>query len=224
MTSILLVDDHSLFLGSLRGLLTANGYHVLGTASDGLAALAQARALRPDLILMDIAMPRCNGLVATRLIKAELPDIQIVMLTASEEDADLFEAIKSGASGYLLKSQRAPEFIRLLAGFERGEAALSPGLALKVLAEFARAAPSSPPPAPQSDATDLLTARQNQILTLVAQGQTYHQIAETLCLSEVTVRYHMREILNRLHLQNRAQVIAYAARMGLTSHTTDAAE
>lgn len=211
-TSILLVDDHALFLESLRGLLVASGYQVLGTAADGLEALAQARALRPALILMDIAMPRCDGLAATRLIKAELPEIQIVILTASEEEADLFEAIKSGASGYLLKSQRAPDFIRLLAGFERGEAVLAPGLARKILAEFAHSAP--PPPEP--DATDPLTARQTQILTLVAQGQTYPQVAATLYLSEVTVRYHMREILNRLHLQNRAQVIAYAARLGLS--------
>lgn len=215
-TSLLLVDDHALFLESLRGLLAAHGYQVLGVAADGLEALAQARALRPALVLMDIAMPRCDGLAATRLIKAELPDIQIVMLTASEEQADLFEAIKSGASGYLLKSQRAPDFIRLLAGLERGEAAFSPGLALKILAEFAHTAPPPSPHFSETGETEPLTARQDQILTLVAQGQTYNQVAATLCLSEVTVRYHMREILHRLHLQNRAQVIAYAARVGLS--------
>jgi two-component system NarL family response regulator len=215
ITSLLLVDDHALFLESLRSLLTTHGYQVVGTAPDGLEALAQARALRPSLILMDITMPRCNGLAATRLIKAEMPDIQIVMLTASEEEADLFEAIKSGASGYLLKSQRAPEFIRLLAGFERGNAALSPGLALKILAEFAHAAPSPRLPAPEAGETEALTARQSQILTLVAQGQTYNQVADTLCLSEATIRYHMREILHRLHMQNRAQAIAYAAQLGL---------
>ncbi len=215
-TSLLLVDDHALFLESLRSLLTTHGYQVLGVAADGLEALAQARALRPSLILMDIAMPRCDGLAATRLIKAELPDVQIVMLTASEEEADLFEAIKSGASGYLLKSQRAPDFIRLLSGLERGEAVLAPGLALKILAEFAHTAPPPRPPSSETGETAPLTARQDQILTLVAQGQTYNQIAATLYLSEVTVRYHMREILHRLHLQNRAQVIAYATRLGLT--------
>ena len=214
-TSLLLVDDHALFLDSLRTLLTTHGYHIAGTAADGLEALAQARALRPALILMDITMPRCNGLTATRLIKAEMPDIQIVMLTASEEEADLFEAIKAGASGYLLKSQRAPDFIRLLAGFERGEAVFSPGLALKILAEFTHTTPSPRPPAPETGAAETLTARQNQILTLVAQGRTYNQAAQALHLSEVTIRYHMREILQRLHLQNRSQVIAYAARLGL---------
>jgi len=173
---------------------------------------------------MDITMPRCNGLAATRLIKAEMPESQIVMLTASEEEADLFEAIKSGASGYLLKSQRAPEFIRLLAGFERGETAFSPGLALKILAEFAHAAPSPRPPSPEAGETETLTARQSQILTLVAQGQTYDQIAETLYLSQVTVRYHMREILHRLHLQNRSQAIAYAARLGLAPRPDGSAE
>ena len=135
---VLIVDDHSLFVESLRSLLTANGYQVVGTAGDGLAALEQARKLHPDLVLMDIAMPRCDGLAATRLIKAEMPDLRIVMLTASEQDEPLFEAIKSGATGYLLKSLRAPDFLRQLAQIELGEPPLAPGLAFKILQAFAQ--------------------------------------------------------------------------------------
>jgi two-component system NarL family response regulator len=217
---VLLVDDHNFFLESLQSLLTMHGFQVVGTAADGYAALEQARTLRPDLILMDIAMPQCDGLAATRLIKAEMPEIRIVMLTASEQDAHLFEAIKSGAIGYLLKSLRAPEFIRRLHQIENGEPPLSPGLAVKLMNEFARQAgttenpsPSSPPPGRAHDET--LSPRQTQVLTLIAQGLTYKQSAETLHLSEATVRYHMAEILDRLHLDNRTQVIAYAAHMGL---------
>jgi DNA-binding NarL/FixJ family response regulator len=216
---ILLVDDHMLFLESLQNLLAANGFQVIGTAADGYAALAQARALRPDLILMDIAMPQCDGLAATRLIKAEMPETRIVILTASEQDADLFEAVKSGAMGYLLKSLRAPEFIHQLNQIELGEPPLSPGLAVKMMNEFARQSQdltgfrASEPVRSAPD--ESLSARQTQVLTLVAQGLTYGQVAETLHLSEATVRYHMAEMLDRLHLDNRAQVIAYAARMGL---------
>ncbi len=213
---VLLVDDHSLFLESLKNLLTANGFQVIGTASDGLAALDQACALRPDLILMDIAMPQCDGLAATRLIKAEMPDTRIVMLTASEQDEHLFEAIKSGATGYLLKSMRAPEFIRQLHQIEQGEPPLSPGFAARIMRELARQSEATDLNSPSTRANeDVLSARQTQVLTLVAQGLTYNQVAERLHLSEATVRYHMAEILDRLHLENRAQVIAYATRMGL---------
>lgn len=216
---VLLVDDHSLFLESLRHLLSANGFQVVGTASDGLIALEQTRKLHPDLILMDIAMPNCNGLAATRLIKSEIPKVQIVMLTASDQDDDLFQAIKSGAAGYLLKSLRAPEFIHQLKQIELGEPPLSPGLASKIMNEWARQAntPNNDAlnPPRESAGDESLSARQTQVLTLVAQGLTYKQVAETLHLAEATVRYHMAEILDCLHLENRAQVIAYAARMGL---------
>jgi two-component system NarL family response regulator len=209
---VLLVDDHRLFLETLETLLSAIGFEVIGTASDGFEGLKQARGLRPDLILMDISMPRCDGLAATRLIKAELPAIKIVMLTASEQDEHLFEAVKSGAFGYLVKSLRAPEFLRCLRQVEQGEPPLSPGMAARIMAELARQAPTpvSDPAVPSGDLTD----RQKQVLTLVAQGLTYGQAAEKLHLSAATLRYHMIEIMERLHLENRAQVIAYAARLG----------
>ena len=211
---ILLVDDHLLFLQSLKGLLVAEGYEVVGTASDGLLALQQARKLRPDLVLMDIDMPGCDGLTATRLIKTEFPEIKIVMLTVSARDEHLFAAVKSGASGYLLKSEDARRFLGFIADVREGGAALPPELAARLLTEFARQAqqvetPTLPLP------EQALTPRQTEILTLVAQGLTYHQICGLLHLSHPTIRYHMGQIMERLHLKNRAQVIAYASRHGL---------
>jgi DNA-binding NarL/FixJ family response regulator len=228
---LLLVDDHSLFLEGLRNLLTSEGIQVVGLAHDGLEALTQARRLQPDVILMDIQMPRCNGVSATRLIKSEMPGCKIVMLTMSEDEQDLFEAVKSGASGYLLKRIDAEDFFTYLAELQAGHPPFSPGLAEKILKEFTNQAQRNElqsPPANAQMVTALpgepliitgtvggLSPRQVQILTLVAQGQTYHQVAETIGLTERTIKYHMAEILERLHLQNRAQVIAYAARMGL---------
>jgi DNA-binding NarL/FixJ family response regulator len=229
---VLLVDDHRLFLEGLRNLLTTEGVEVVGLAYDGLEALAAARRTRPDVILMDIEMPRCDGVAATRLIKAETPACKIVMLTMSEGEQDLFEAVKSGASGYLLKRLDAEEFFAYLADLEAGHPPFSPGLAEKILAEFAHQNariddPSAPPIAMAEDSQTesgqegALSPRQVQILTLVAQGQTYRQVADTIGITERTVKYHMAEILDRLHLENRAQVIAYAARMGLADRHGD---
>jgi len=186
---------------------------VVGLASDGLEALAKARELRPDLILMDIDMPVCDGLTATRLVKAEMPEIRIVMLTVSATDEHLFEAIKSGASGYLLKSQSAERFLELVEQVQAGGAALPPELAARLLTEFARHARRAEQSTTVSN--DDLSERQAEILTLVARGMTYSQIGDLLHLSESTVRYHMSQIMDRLHLKNRAQVIAYAAGHGL---------
>jgi DNA-binding NarL/FixJ family response regulator len=215
---MLLVDDHPLFLEGLRNLLAARGVEVVGTACDGLEALVQARALRPDVILMDVKMPRCDGLAATRLIKAELPDVKIVMLTVFEEEGVLFEAIRSGASGYLHKSLDADQFFALLSSLERGDAPLSPGLSTRILEEFAQqAGRAEAANLAESEAASKPTARQIEILTLVAQGLTYKAVGEALCLSERTVKYHMGEILERLHLKNRAEAIAYAVRVGLVT-------
>jgi two-component system NarL family response regulator len=226
----LLVDDHALFLEGLRNLLASEGIQVVGLARNGLEALAQARRLHPDVILMDIQMPHCGGLAATRLIKAEMPECKIVILTMSDDEQDLFEAVKSGASGYLLKRLEAAEFFTYLAELQAGHCPFFPGLAEKILKEFTRqtAGRESQPtlPVPVTGVADCaqgdqtldasLSPRQVQILILVSQGQNYRQIAETIGIAERTVKYHMAEILERLHLQNRAQVIAYAARMGLT--------
>lgn len=229
---VLLVDDHSLFLEGLRNLLASEGIQVVGMAKDGLEALVQARRLRPDVILMDIQMPRCDGVCATRLIKAELPECKVVMLTISEDEQDLFNAVKSGASGYLLKRLEAADFFTYLAELQKGHLPFSPGLAEKILKEFSHktahaggkpslASPSDPARVNASHGMPL-SPRQVQILTLVAQGQIYSQVAATVGITERTVKYHMAEILDRLHLQNRAQVIAYAARMGMARGENDA--
>jgi two-component system NarL family response regulator len=216
---LLLVDDHALFLQSLKVLLSAKGYDVIGTASNGMEALKQARLLNPDLILMDIDMPVCDGLSAMRLIKAEMPHIKIVMLTVSTSDENLFDAIKSGASGYLLKSQSADRFLEMVSHIENGGAAIQPDLAARLLNEFARQAQYVELPA--QDAPSELTPRQMEILTLVTQGHTYAQIGEVLHLSEPTIRYHINQILERLHLKNRSQLIAYAARHGMMPSDKD---
>lgn len=216
---LLLADDHTLFLEGLQNLLRAGGYQVVGAAHDGLEALQLARALHPDVILMDVRMPQCDGLTATRLIQAEMPEIKIVMLTTSAEDADLFEALRSGASGYLLKNLEPNQLFDYLSGIARGEAPLSRQLSARLLREFARQAElleehTAPGEAGPPGAE--LTARQREILVLVAQGMTYKEVGATLSLSENTVKYHMGEVLQRLHLKNREQVVAYARQYGVT--------
>lgn len=217
---VLLVDDHRLLLEGLTNLLEAHGVEVAGTAHDGWEAVAAARALRPDLILMDISMPNCDGLAATRLIRAEWQDARIVILTTSTQDKDLFEAVKSGACGYLLKSMDADELVEALGQVQEGIPPFSPGLAAKLLNEFTRlAGPGSPDGAPESPAATAaepaLTAREREVLSLVAQGLSYKEVGARLCLSPRTVKYHMAEIMARLHLEHRAQVLAYAGRVGL---------
>ncbi|HMQ31845.1 MAG TPA: response regulator transcription factor [Chloroflexaceae bacterium] len=211
---VLLVDDHALFLEGLHNLLLARGIDVVGTAADGLEAQEQARALRPDVILMDIQMPRCSGLEATRQIKAELPEVKIVMLTVSADDEDLFAAIKSGASGYLLKNLKADRFFDLLSGVARGEAPIAPELAARILSEFAHGGRAAAAPEPEPVG---LTERQVEVLGLVVEGRSYREIADALCIAERTVKYHMKEILQTLHLQNRTQAVAYALRNGLVT-------
>ncbi len=212
---VLLVDDHPLFLDGLKNLLTSRGLEEVGTACDGLEALEKARALKPDLILMDIQMPRLNGLAATRLIKAEQPNVKIVMLTISENDEDLFEAIKSGASGYLLKTEETEKFLNLLLGLTKGEVPLSAGLASRVLKEFARQGGPIESIAQAVKKEETLTPRQMEVLTLVAQGLTYKEVGIKLFLTEHTIKYHMGEIVERLQLKNRRQVVEYARRMKL---------
>ncbi len=201
---LLLADDHPLFLDGLRNLLITRGLTVVGTARNGREVLEKTRALRPDVVVMDLDMPHGGGLEATRAIKAEFPEVKIVVLTVSEDEASLFEAIKSGASGYLLKNLEMNRFCRLLTGLARGDAALAPGMTERLMIEFARsAAPGELAP------EEILTPRQFEVLGLVAQGLTYKEIGETLSLSENTVKYHMGNILETLGVENRAQAIAY---------------
>lgn len=208
---VLIADDHGLFRDGLRSLLEARGIEVVGEARNGREAVELARLHRPDIVLMDLSMPELNGLGATRLITAELPQVAVVVLTASEEDADLFEAVKSGAQGFLPKDIEARRLFELLDGVARGEPALTPLLARKVLSAFA-----NPEPVPQTRAPDTLTEREREVLELLVRGVTSNRdLAERLFVSENTIKYHLRNILDKLHLQNRAQVIAYAMRHGL---------
>jgi len=209
---VLLADDHSLFKEGMTNLLRARGIEVVGSARDGSEALELARALTPEVILMDIGMPRCDGIAATKLVHTELPQIHIVMLTTSAADDDLFEAMKSGASGYLLKSLDADTFFALLSSVMAGEPALSPEMASRILREFARGGATATASAPEADP---LTERQIEVLQKVVDGLTYKDIAGGLFITERTVKYHMREILQKLHLRNKSQAIAYALRSGL---------
>ncbi len=214
---ILLVDDHPLFLDGLRNMLTARGAQVIGMAKDGREALTMAQTLKPDVILMDIRMPRMNGLEATLQIKAKMPQTKIMMLTSSADEADLFEALRAGASGFMLKGMRPEALPAALGSLVRGEAEFSAEMAQKILAEFPQLdktreqKTTSEPPTE----TGALTSRQLEILQLVANGLTYKEIGRQLFLTERTVKYHMSEILARLHLKGRRDAEEYARRRGI---------
>ena len=212
---LMLVDDHLLFMESLQYLLEMNGIQVVGKAKNGREAIAEARVLNPDIILMDIKMPGCNGLDALRLIKAEMPEIKIIMLTTSEEDGDLFDAIKFGASGYLFKNTDAKELINMIEQTSHNEASISPDLAMKLINEFRlykEKENKSFQPVSDNDGRAPLTDRQREILVMVAEGKTYKEVGEILGLKERTIKYHMGKMLEYLHLENRSQVIAYASK------------
>lgn len=217
MLRILLVDDHILFRKGVAALLSSRqDVEVVGEAGDGLEAIEKARDLLPDIIIMDIGMPKCNGLEATRCIKHEMPHVKIAILTVSDDDQHLFDAIKSGAQGYLLKNLEPRQLYDMLDSLARGEAPLSGAIAIKILEEFTR---------PQREAVveagvgEELTGREIEILQLVAEGLTNKEIAQRLCISENTVKIHLRNILEKLHLQNRIQAAVYAVRQGLVDET-----
>jgi DNA-binding NarL/FixJ family response regulator len=211
-TRILLVDDHVLFRKGMARLIDSQpDFEVVAEAEDGHQAVQYARRFKPDLILMDIHMPQCDGHEATRLIINEWPEAQIVMLTVSDDDRDLFTAIRNGALGYLVKKIEPEELFARLRGVAQGEAPVSRMMASRILREFARIGTESPPP----DSTRSLTPRERQVLQLVSKGLTNKEIGAQLHIAENTVKNHLRNILEKLHLQNRAQAAAYAVREGL---------
>ncbi len=201
---VVLADDHALFREGMVSLLKARGIDVVGQASDGAEAISVTRERRPDVVLMDLWMPGVNGLEATRVIKDELPEVKVVILTVSDADEHLFEAIRRGAHGYLVKSTAADEFFELLEALQRGETPLSRGLAIKIVRHLATGEPDVG-----------LTPREREVLELVAEGRTNREVAEALSISEATVKFHMTNILGKLHLESRAQAVAYAHRHGL---------
>ena len=206
---ILIADDHALFRNSLRSLLESHDIEVVGEASNGEEAVELTWSLKPDVVLMDLTMPLMDGLEATRRLSAELPDVKVVVLTASDEDNNLFEAIKSGAKGYLLKNLESEQFFSLLEGVAIGEPALTANLARRLLDEFARPRRTSK----EDQDPDALTDREREVLELMVTGITSNRrLAKQLGVSENTVKFHVRNILDKLHLHNRAQVVAYALR------------
>lgn len=209
---VLLADDHTLFRRALASVLRSEpGFEVAGEAEDGAEAVAKASTVHADVILMDVQMPKMSGLEATRRILATLPQLKILMLTMLEEDEVMFEAVKSGAQGYLLKTVEPADLFESLRGVVRGEAPMTGGLAAKLLREFARQAQGPPEPVPPRA---LLDPREQEILTLVADGKSNKDIATALALAENTVKSHIKRILQTLHLANRVQAAVFAAGEG----------
>jgi DNA-binding NarL/FixJ family response regulator len=207
---VLLADDHILFREGLCGIIDAQSdMQVLGEAGDGLEAVVKARQLKPDLVLLDIQMPVCDGIEAARQIKNELPDVTIVMLTVRDDDKQLFEAIKNGAQGYLLKNIRSKEMLEMLRSAMRGEVAISPDMAGYFLEEFRRL--NRQMPVDVEEQVVSLTQREQEVLGQVAKGASDKEIAETLCISLHTVKSHMRNILSKLQVNNRREA-AWLAR------------
>ena len=210
---VLLADDHALFRRGVAKLLAAESdFEVVGEAIDGRQAVEMARELMPDVILMDVSMPVMDGLEATRRIKAEIPYVRIVILTASDGDSSLFEAVKNGAQGYLLKNIEPQALFGTLRGVVRGEAPVSRMMAGRLLEEFAR---QSRQPVPAAAPASELTAREREVLELVARGRSNKDIAAALAIAENTVKNHLKNILEKLHLENRVQAATFAVREGL---------
>ena len=208
---VLVADDHRLFRQGLIGLMHTRRdlVEVLGEASTGAEALRLAEQLRPDLVLMDISMPNIDGLQAARALRQRYPETAIVMLTASELDVHLYEAVQLGAAGYLLKSLDAQELFELLEAVACGEAALTRAMAARLLKSVAWHSSN-----PETTAA-ALTEREIDVLRLVAQGASNPQIAASLCITVNTVKVHLRNILDKLQLANRTQAATYALQNGL---------
>lgn len=212
---VLIADDHAVVREGLHALIgTEPGMAVVGEASDGVEAVDQARALAPDVILMDLMMPRLDGIGAIEVIKGERPDARILVLTSFAEDEKVFGAIKAGALGYLLKEAAPPELLQAIRDVAAGEAALHPAIARKVIRELAR-----PPDLPPTE--EPLTDREVEVLALVAKGLSNQEIADTLIISERTVRTHVSNILDKLQLANRTQAALYALREGIATLDED---
>jgi DNA-binding NarL/FixJ family response regulator len=212
--TLLIVDDHILFREGLHNIMGRwDDFEVVGEARNGQDAIEMARELLPDIVLMDISMPVMDGLQATRQITGELPSVQVVMLTMSEDEENLFAAIQSGARGYVLKDIPSTGLHKKLTGVLRGEAALSGVMATKILNEFSRIKPEEGAPAVAG--LEPLTSREHQVLELVVQGLSNPEIAGKLCLSENTVKKYLHNILDKLHLNNRVEAAIYAVKEGL---------
>jgi len=212
---VLVVDDHALFRrGIVTVLANQENISVVGEANNGLEAIEKAAELAPDVIVMDLNMPQCNGLEATQVLQARMPQINILVLTVSENEADLFRAIKFGATGYILKNTEPEELVQAIAHIAQGGVIISPVMAAKLLTEFKGSATGVKAKA-AVDEEAALSPREDEVLRLVAQGATNKEIADSLFISENTVKTHLRNIMDKLHLANRSQAAAYAVKRGL---------
>jgi len=209
---LLIADDHKLFRQGLISLMKTREdlVQVIGEAKTGSEAVLLAEKLKPDIVLLDIYMPDQNGLQAAREIKAHSPEVNIVMLTSSEDDDHLIEAVNAGVSGYLLKNLDADELFDLLAGIRKGEAAITRSMAARLLKTSAHSRDGD------QDGEDL-TNREIDVLRLVARGLSNSDIADRLCVSINTVKTHLKNILSKLDLENRTQAAAYAFKSGIIS-------
>ena len=208
---ILIADDHPLFRDGISSLLRARGHQIVAEAGNGREAIEQTRVHLPDIVIMDLGMPEIDGLTATRLISSEMPEVRIFIVTVSEEDDDLYEAIKSGAVGYMIKNMESHLLFELLEDISRGETGIPPALANRVLTDYPHE-----PTGQESGSSERLTRRERDVLTLMVAGVTStSDLADHLVISENTVKYHLRNILDKLHLHNRAAVVAHAIRHGI---------
>jgi DNA-binding NarL/FixJ family response regulator len=206
---VVVADDHSLFRDGLVSLLEAAGYEIVGQVGDGQAAVDMVLETRPDIVLLDLAMPVLDGHEALKQIHATAPEVKIVVLTVSDEGTDLRRAIQAGAQGYLLKSLDADQFLELLAGLQKGEAAITRKMTALLMAQMADSTDAQDRP------PERLTERERQLLQLVSQGLSNRAIAQKLCISHNTVKYHLKNILQKLDVQNRTEAVAIAIRDGL---------
>ena len=208
---VMICDDHALFRrGLIMVLESEDGIDVVGEAEDGQDAIARVGDLAPDVILMDVRMPRMSGIEATRAIAAAVPSAKILMLTVSDEEDDLYEAIKAGATGYLLKEISIEEVATAVRAVMSGQSLISPAMASKLLTEFTSLAKKADER--QAVPTPRLTDLELEVLKLVAQGMSNREIATELYISENTVKNHVRNILEKLHLHSRMEAVVYAVR------------
>jgi two-component system nitrate/nitrite response regulator NarL len=217
---ILVVDDHTLFRKGLISLLCQQeGLDVVGEAKDGDEGVRLAVELRPDMVLMDVKMPNHNGILATQAIREQLPDTRVIMLTMSEEDVDLFAAVKAGANGYLIKSVEPEQLIASIRLLSKGEPVITHAMASKLLGEFRAIATKAEHPVQRSQST--LTARETEILQCIAKGQSNKEIGANLGIAENTVKIHLKNILRKLHMNSRVQAAIYAHQHGLAGPPPD---
>ena len=213
---VLVVDDHALFRrGIVTVLANEKSIKIVGEAADGLEAIEKAEKLAPEVILMDLNMPRLSGLQATQVLHTKMPQANILILTVSDNEADLFAAVKFGATGYILKNTEPEELVQAVLHIAQGGVIMSPVMATKLLSEF-KDLDTGLEKKPQREEKAILSPREEEVLHLVSQGATNKEIADSLFISENTVKTHLRNIMDKLHLANRSQAAAYAVKRGLT--------